>query len=177
MKKVALLTIGLLMVCNFAFAAVNLNPLPSSSEETWDKDYGILTNGLEYVATVQQNIGNTINHIYNFELSGSDVYGSANPFNFSFGLTEVSWIDGFSATLNYAEGGSVGSLTDTEKLIMSSLPAAKYFIAITGTVTGDFGGTYAFGISPVQSVPVPAAALLLGAGLLGIVGIRRRQIS
>lgn len=179
MKKIALLTLGFLLVCNCAFAVatpVALSPLPTNTDATWSKGYGLLSNGVEYLATVSQASGNLIDHKFIFELSGSDIYGSAQSFDFSFGVTKVSWIDNFTATLFNRDGDDLGSLSEIKSLIIPSLPAAEYYIAITGEVTG-LTGTYSFGISPVQPVPVPAAALLLGAGLLGIVGIRRRQVA
>jgi hypothetical protein len=42
---------------------------------------------------------------------------------------------------------------------------------------GDNGGAFTISVSPLTAVPVPAAAWLMGSGLMGLLGLARRRAS
>lgn len=52
--------------------------------------------------------------------------------------------------------------------------AGPYVAFVAGNSSGAIGGAYAV-LMTAQPVPVPAAAWLLGSGLLGLVGVARRK--
>lgn len=67
--------------------------------------------------------------------------------------------------------GSSGLLTVLPTTILAP---GTYVLQTRGTVTGTFGGSYA-GTLNLAPVPVPAAAWLLGSGLLGLAGVARSR--
>jgi hypothetical protein len=83
-----------------------------------------------------------------------------------FTLTENSDSDGVDISLVF-----INPLTPTQSTLLNLVPGeSKWALGGTGTNHVFISG----GISPV-TVPVPAAAWLFGSGLLGLVGIARRN--
>jgi len=83
----------------------------------------------------------------------------------SLWLTDVSKL-GESATTD--SGGSTA-------LTLSNLAAGKYMVFIGGNGTENTNQTYTANIS-VSAVPVPAAVWLMGTAMLGLMGMRRKNI-
>lgn len=178
MKKIALLAIGLLMVCNCAFAAV----------VTTNFDLGTLAIDTPYVSPViLKGAGVEFQDNFIFNLPNSDLTGAATSLEVSFvgAPTAVFDISNFAVKLfsgtptgeNSQIGTTFTSIVDNIQFSSLSMLSGSYFIAISGLASGAYGGNYYTAFTAKSPVPVPAAALLLGAGLLGIVGIRRRQVS
>lgn len=175
MKKIALLTIGLLMVCNCAFAAFD-----PSSAPTKTIDLNPIALGTE-ISILQTGIIGDFYHKYTMTLPNSDF--AAAIVSVSFG--QYSDISDFKGYL-FKDNG-LNSYTKIFELEGDALTATQfnlfagdYFLALTGIGSGQKpfdGGVYTGVLTATSSVPVPAAALLLGSGLLGIVGIRRRKVS
>ncbi len=59
-----------------------------------------------------------------------------------------------------------------------TLTPGSYHAIVSGTADGTLGGTYAIAMAAnaaPNSVPAPNAALLLGCGLVGLMGLNRRK--
>lgn len=70
---------------------------------------------------------------------------------------------------------SAGGVTGTIAVLPATvLGAGTYVLEIRGNITGAVGGSYS-GTLNVEPVPVPAAALLFGSALSGLVAARRRR--
>lgn len=68
----------------------------------------------------------------------------------------------------------IGTFGSVAVLPTIMLAPGTYVLEIRGNVTGSAGGSYA-GTMNLTAVPVPAAAWLLGSGLLGLVSVARRK--
>ena len=84
-------------------------------------------------------------------------------------------------TTGPAIGGSIDAWTSpigpfgTVAILPTTVLApGTYVLQTRGTVTGTFGGSYA-GTMNLTAVPVPAAAWLLGSGLVGLAGVARKR--
>jgi len=92
-------------------------------------------------------------------------FDAGSETSLSLGLEGVSYL-GESATT--VSGG-------TTSLSLNNLAAGKYIVFIGGNGTENTNQTYMANIS-VSSVPVPAAAWLMGSAMLGLLGIRRKIV-
>jgi hypothetical protein len=112
--------------------------------------------------------------------------------NFNFVSAEVAWLEGTSPLLYVAGYRSDGSLKG--KSVLDGTLINGNFTPIdftTGNVSGDFqninklviyslsgdGITFALDKVAGNVVPIPGTLLLLGTGLLGVLGIRRRLLA
>ena len=84
-------------------------------------------------------------------------------------------ISGF--TVSSADAGLAGEFVydaaDNAWSFAGDLMAGTYVIDVTGDVSGDFAGQYNVLVGTM--VPVPAAFLLFGSALMGLVAVKRRQ--
>lgn len=164
MKRIALLTLGFLMVCNCAFATI-------------PNDYiGAIDNGEKSFAG--SHTSSFIDY-FSFDIESlSDVEALTASFELpalNYGITNLSFSlfkdDDYTIKIDPSlSGPSSNPLV----YLFDEMTIGTYFFTVSGDVASGMKGVYAGSISASQ-VPVPAAALLLGAGLLGIVGVRRRQ--
>lgn len=84
---------------------------------------------------------------------------------------------------NLLDDTQIGSSLASGDSSFDTLVSGNYYAKVTGNATGTQGGSYTVQmaadtiITPVVTtvVPVPAAAWLLGSGLLGLVGVARRK--
>lgn len=68
----------------------------------------------------------------------------------------------------------VGSFGTVAILPTTVLTPGTYVLQTRGNVTGTFGGSYA-GTLNLTAVPAPAAAWLLGSGLIALAGVARKR--
>lgn len=84
---------------------------------------------------------------------------------------------------NMLDDTQIGSSLVSGDSSFDTLASGNYYAKVTGNATGTQGGSYIVQmaadaiITPVVTtvVPVPAAAWLLGSGLLGLAGVARRK--
>jgi len=91
--------------------------------------------------------------------------------NNGFGASTLNLLNGAASLYYYVTTASTGasSTTSAPKTFSNSLNTATLTLASTGVLTYDLQP------AAVSAVPVPAAAWLLGSGLLGIGGMIRRR--
>jgi opacity protein-like surface antigen len=175
MKKILFLTLSLILAYSSAFASFD----PSSAPTIDPIDLNPITLGTE-IPIYQTGIIGEFYHKYTMTLPDSDFAAAVVSVSFA----PYSYINDFKGYLFKDNGENSftkifeltgAALIDTQ----FNLLAGDYFLALTGVGFAQkpfSGGAYTGFISATSSVPVPGAALLLGSGLLGLVGLRRRQI-
>lgn len=81
-------------------------------------------------------------------------------------------------TASTADDTQIGSALASGEYSYDFLASGNYYAKVTGTATGTYGGKYTVTMSAEPApVPVPAAAWLLGSGLLGLVAVSRRKVT
>jgi len=174
MRKILFLTLSLILAYSSAFADFNPLSIPTA---VFSLDPVTLS---EEISITQTGIVGDFYHKYTMTLPASDFAAAIVSFNFA----PYTDIDNFEGYLFKANGSNTFTQifeVAGDALIKTqfNLLAGDYFLALTGFGSGQApfeGGAYTGFVSATSSVPVPGAALLLGSGLLGLVGLRRRQI-
>lgn len=170
MKKVlCVMVVGLMLVASNAFAA--------------NYYVGPLSIGVPYVSAIISHKGKFTDN-FEFSLANSVLAAGATSIEIKIGHpTNFTYLDitGFTATLYQgtvaSRGQQVGVYTNTSDNIsfyLNNLSIGSYFLEISGSGVGANGGNYYASLATAP-VPLPGAALFLGAGLLGLVGLRRRE--
>lgn len=172
MKKVVLLTIGLLMVCNCAFATITpLGTLGSATTpfSAFHAVYGDFTDYFSFNLTGASNVMTFASWI------DAEIATPMGTWKFNIDDLDITlYSNSLFSDKDKINPLSVSGTDNSLTYFFNSLLPGMYYFSVTGTVPQTFTGSYV-GLASASQVPVPAAALLLGAGLLGIVGIRRKQ--
>jgi hypothetical protein len=135
---------------------------------------GTLSSALTY--KVASNPANTFGFTDTFDFnitSVSDVTASLGDLTYDLvsPYYTVTVFKDNNLFLSLNGGPSIGDKNSTTAF---NLASGNYSIKVTGDAVGAAGGFYSVAMS-AQPVPVPAAAWLLGSGLLGLVGVARRK--
>lgn len=166
MKKVLLLVVGLGLLWTNAFAFD-----PAVDTPTLSKTLAVAPN--TPVPFSETGIQSDFYHKYTFTLPESSFSISAVSLQFP----RMSQISDFSAYLYKADDLTKIFEVTGDSLIEKKvdLLAGEYFLALTGTAAGLMGGSYTGLLAATNPVPLPGAALFLGAGVLGLIGLRRKN--
>ncbi|MDO4767141.1 MAG: VPLPA-CTERM sorting domain-containing protein [Pseudomonadota bacterium] len=168
MKKISLLAVCLVLFCTNAFA-FDPNAVPDL-----EKPLGAIALD-KPIQFMELGIMEPFYHKYTLTLPASSFSVSAVSLQFP----DISKIEDFSAYL-YKKGGTTALFEVTGASLIEKkidLEAGDYFLALTGKGIGTIGGSYTGLLAATKPVPLPGAALFLGAGFLGLVGLRRRNLN
>lgn len=117
--------------------------------------------------------------IYNFSLNNTDFFsGSGTQLTLSFPGYDVLNITNLTLKLfNASNNGWLAGVAGTTQ-ITDILSNGNYYVKVSGTPSGLAGGNYTFA-AVAQAVPEPNGwgMLVAGLGMIGLVTLRRRNIS
>ncbi|MCG6938820.1 MAG: VPLPA-CTERM sorting domain-containing protein [Gammaproteobacteria bacterium] len=153
--------------------------------------FNFLTNG-----TFPAHTGSYFAYLNSGDLNGDNIAdtgiirsSNGGLFNFESGYFSANWRSNMTLTVEgFLSGASQGSQTLTLGYRSMSLQTLNFngideihFAPSGGTAQGSPfypWQSYAFSMDDVviSAVPIPAAAWLFGSGLLGLIGVSRRQV-
>jgi hypothetical protein len=155
-----------------AVAALNSTAVASTYTITTPVDQ-LLSPYINFATTPVGNFSDT----YNFTIS-SQSYGAASATNhqLTFGPFQILDIAGLNMNIYYEGSTLLSSSGSGVSVFNTNVLPGSYHAVITGTSTGLSGGAYMMSmVATPAPVPVPAAAWLLGSGLIGLVAVARRK--
>ena len=171
-----------------AISTAVLVPLPSDEPEViWDQTYNLYW---------YYNVSDFVNMTWNEQknavlgLAGSSYYGSSGWHIATLGEMEKLWtysstdlVDAFPLIFGGYESyyTFAGRYDSVEGVLVHALTLSEYNgesskESLPGTQSADWGTDWYLGVwvTTASPVPIPGAIWLLGSGLIGIVGIRRK---
>jgi hypothetical protein len=176
MKKSSILVTACLVVCGLfltqpAFAALYIEdyigPWESTTGSILTVEYGDSEFGF-YDFNDETTYYDLSNKYNIFEIDGDlvTVSGLADPLTFSLNDGDVQF--GF-----YMKENNGSTVTIYKEADVTTNSAGMYVLDFGGGSTLELAEAYPSAVDPVNT-PVPTAALLLGSGLVGLVGFRRK---
>jgi len=115
---------------------------------------------------------------YNFTIGSlSDMAASVTNYRLPIGTIDVLDISGLNMSI-FNEANDLLTSSSSGFSVFGTVPAGAYHALVTGNGHGASGGAYIISLATSSvltptAVPVPAAAWLLGSGLIGLVGVAR----
>jgi len=173
------------------------DPDPSDSFFTWSAYAGYPTStGLELANIGVGDATTAPGNIANFTTSGAPFGTTGHWFalNFKFDLLDPAELDAlnFQDNIDYSNISNLhikllnsvgavvggGGVTYNDGTFMTldyaNLPAGDYTLRVVGRVPTDgVGNVIGLAVVSPSTVPVPAAVLMFGSGLLGVFGVAR----
>lgn len=181
--------IGMMLFVCFCIFVVSTGPTLAADSYVWTGVEGgyfsIVNNGLasgysvdmfslsdpnEKITLFGTGSGNTSNTSWSFYIEGGDAYGE---YRIKRTTNEEDILLGSSLNFGfkiYNDSGSVVSY-----VLPSLSPVGNTWSLVYGSGSPTISITNEGGIKSVSAVPIPGAAVLLGSGLLGLVGIGSRK--
>jgi hypothetical protein len=127
----------------------------AASASTVYEDVGIIQGAVSNLSSFEANVAPFKYVVTLTDLSPQPELG----FNF-LGLTLLD------------TNGIIDSLFGAGEFAFDPVPNQKYYVNVFGEGSGEYGAAV-YGVQ-VAAVPIPAAVWLLGGGLIGLVGLRRK---
>lgn len=114
-----------------------------------------------------------VSPVIEFDLFENNLPNQTPFFTYTYSFTQINPFS-FSSFGYGVLGLPPGTWSDLEGLI--NIKVLQGAVSVVGDVyvSVETGGSV---YSSIQSVPVPAAAWLLGSGLLGLIGVARRKVA
>lgn len=142
---------------------------------------GLIGNtNFSYAGSTDYSYNNTrseIGHLF-LELGNKAYYNTAGQIQSGYGVTDVTFVDG-DTNQNVSFLNMQNEVYWEAETYASNPDYAWYFIATSGFQSYNHKSqtyfAWAVHDGDVATVPVPAAAWLMGSGLIGLAGIARRR--